>query len=194
MKLPPHPNPKKKRRIFASRGIRGLGLFKFPIKLPLNSAWLGFENPQLILTSGWGLCCQLAWHQTFDGYGLGLSCWPARYQNLYGWDQLNQLPLSSMVECGRDLTKSNEIWQISNCEEWQRATNGGTAMDDKESDKLVRVGFLDGKPISPIWSCFDGVRPLLPTSGLTVLSSLDVGWTILFVTNMHECRLANAND
>ncbi|KAF3976029.1 hypothetical protein CMV_000740 [Castanea mollissima] len=39
-----------------------------------------------------------------------------------------------MVECGRDLTKSNEIWQISNSEEWQRATNGGTAMDDKESD------------------------------------------------------------
>uniref|UniRef100_A0A7N2KNE5 Uncharacterized protein n=1 Tax=Quercus lobata TaxID=97700 RepID=A0A7N2KNE5_QUELO len=48
--------------------------------------------------------------------------------------QLNQPPLSSMVEFGKDLTKSNEIWQISNSEEWQRAMNGGTAMDDKESD------------------------------------------------------------
>ena len=63
---------------------------------------------------------------------------------------MNQPPLSSMVECGKDLTKSNEIRQISNSEEWQRAMNGGTAMDDEESDRLGRVGFLDGKPISPI--------------------------------------------
>ena len=50
-------------------------------------------------------------------------------KNFYDWDQLNQPPFSSM-ECGRDLARSDEIWQISNGKEWQRATDGGTAMDD----------------------------------------------------------------
>lgn len=53
-----------------------------------------------------------------------------------------------MVECGRDLARSDEIWQISCGKKWQRAMNGGTAADDEESDGLVGVRFLDGKPIA----------------------------------------------